>query len=104
MFFFTGSFLYRPGLANRCEEAGGVAADWCTSSSDTGTWLFVVGSLLYLIESLLSFASSAMKHKYGDEEVNQKEALLREGATGAGQHGMSLQPNVFDGREVIPGQ
>lgn len=78
MFFFSGSFLYRPGLANHCEDETGVAAKWCTSSADTGTWLYVIGSILFFIESILSFACSALKHKYGDKQLKIKQALLED--------------------------
>lgn len=69
--FVVGSFLYRPvfpacpalteryaGAAQAGQEEAQAA---CTSTGTYGTWLYIYGSSLYVLESLLNFASSAVK-------------------------------------------
>lgn len=68
LFFFTGSYLYRPGLADGCTvfEAKEQAAEGevpCVTASQTGTWLYVIGSLIFLLQSLLNLCSAITKHR-----------------------------------------
>jgi len=83
--FVAGSFMYRPITGSGCPDfnvryegeaqAGeAVAEHACETTGTFGTWLYIYGSILYLIESLLNFINSALKHKYvNDGKVGHKE-------------------------------
>lgn len=69
--FVVGSFLYRPVFpacpalteryAGEAQVGQAVAEQACESTGTYGTWLYIYGSTLYCLESLLMFAASAMK-------------------------------------------
>ena len=58
--FVSGSVLYRPGLATDCGAAAERAAI-CVDAVAQGTALYVIGSVLFLAQSLLNFASSIVR-------------------------------------------
>ena len=60
VFFCVGSFLYRPGLDTECNQRDD---NVCVSASLEGTWLYVVGSVLYLTQSCLNIVSARLKHR-----------------------------------------
>lgn len=60
VFFCVGSFLYRPGLDTECNERDD---NVCVSASLEGTWLYILGSLLYLAQSCLNIVSARLKHR-----------------------------------------
>lgn len=61
LFFFTGSFLYRPGLAKEC---GPDDPPNCAEPAKLGTTLYVIGSVLFWIEAAGAFVST---HARADE-------------------------------------
>lgn len=83
--FVAGSWMYRPAIGGACPDfteryegaaqAGEpVAERACESTGSFGTKLYIWGSLLYLIEALLGFTNSALKHQYLNEgKVGHKE-------------------------------
>jgi len=82
--FVAGSVMYRPILGGACAEftaryAGAaqagqtVAEHECESTGEYGTKLYIYGSALYLLEALLNFTNSALKHQYcNDDKVGHK--------------------------------
>jgi hypothetical protein len=83
--FVAGSWMYRPVIGGSCsdfqtayigqeQEGQVVAAHACESTGTFGTKLYIIGSALYLVEALLNFTNSALKHKYcNDGKVGHKE-------------------------------
>jgi len=93
--FVAGSWMYRPAIGSACpdfdpryegqaQEGEPVAEHACETTGAFGTKLYIIGSALYLVEALLNFTSSALKHKYCDdgkighkeEEVSDSELLM----------------------------
>lgn len=68
--FFAGSVLYRPELSNSCSSAT------CTSPTTLGTYFYILGSCLYLVEATSCFLTSALKHTFGDDQVKARDASL----------------------------
>lgn len=83
--FIAGSIMYRPILGSVCPDfdpryegaaqAGEpVAEHACETSGEMGTYLYIYGSILYLIEALLNFFNTAFKHlKCDSDKVGHKE-------------------------------
>lgn len=87
--FVAGSWMYRPVISSACpdyneryegaaQEGEIVAEHACETVGWFGTKLYIIGSTFYLIEALLNFTNSALKHKFcndgklGHKEVNEK--------------------------------
>merc|ERR1711865_871099 len=82
--FVCGSFLYRPVFpacpalteryAGAAQVGQEVAVEACESTADFGTRLYIVGSVMYVAESLLGFLCSVLKGQYqNDDKVGHKE-------------------------------
>lgn len=83
--FVAGSWMYRPVIGGSCpdfnaryegqaQEGEPVAEHACQSTGEFGTYLYIYGSVLYLLEAILNFTNSALKHKYcNDGKVGHKE-------------------------------
>jgi hypothetical protein len=95
LFFFTGSYLYRPGLGTGCtlseaEEQEAEGEVGCVTASQTGTWLYVLGSLVFVVQSLLNLLSAVIKHHEEDKVLRNPvliSALGRGGGKGGGGTG-----------------
>lgn len=75
MLFFTGSCLYRPELSNGCGTGavdGVEPAHECVNPATLGTYFYILGSALYLLEAFCGFASSALRHVHGDSQVSER--------------------------------
>jgi len=83
--FVAGSLMYRPGVGGSCADYNAryegaaqvgevAAAHACVSTGTFGTNLYIYGSVLYLIESLLGFVNSILKGSYlaDDDKVGHK--------------------------------
>merc|ERR1712070_840385 len=82
--FVAGSWMYRPVIGSACpdfnaryegeaQEGEIVAEHACETTGTFGTKLYIIGSAMYLIEALLNFVNSALKHKYcNDGKVGHK--------------------------------
>jgi len=86
--FVAGSWMYRPIIGGEdcadfnaryeggAQEGEPVAEHACQSVGSFGTQLYIIGSAMYLIEALLNFTNSALKHKFcNDGKVGNKEEL-----------------------------
>lgn len=85
--FVAGSWMYRPVIGGACgefepayigaEQEGEVVAQHaCESTGTFGTKLYIIGSAMYLVEALLNFTNSALKHKYcNDGKEGHKKVL-----------------------------
>lgn len=73
--FVAGSWMYRPVIGAACpdfnvryegeaQEGEPVAEHACETTGAFGTKLYIIGSAMYLIEAILNFTNSALKHKY----------------------------------------
>jgi len=65
-FFMCGSFLYRPAFQNKC------APETADTASNMGTSLYVLGSLIYLLQSLMVLGAAMIKH---DRVANERTPL-----------------------------
>jgi hypothetical protein len=96
--FVVGSVLFRPGLNDHCDPRsrheeligemgmGGHGADDnggvnCVNNFDQGTWLYVGGSLLFVVQSIAALLIVKIKHDYEMEEPDaglkvQRQQLL----------------------------
>jgi len=82
--FVAGSWMYRPAIGSACPDFSAryegeaqngeiVAEHACETTGMFGTKLYIIGSAMYLIEALLNFTNSALKHKYcNDGKVGHK--------------------------------
>merc|ERR1719453_2102305 len=80
--FVVGSFLYRPVFpacpalteryAGEAQAGQEVAEAACTSTGTAGTWLYIYGSVFYVLEALLNLVASALKHGSGSEKEGHK--------------------------------
>jgi hypothetical protein len=75
-FFVVGSFLYRPGLSKSCSETRIISAEaektgheMCIDSGKYGTWLYIYGSLLFLLETIFALIVLVIKHISHNEEI-----------------------------------
>jgi hypothetical protein len=68
--FVTGSFLYRPAFASRKHSAMVARFDTVTNN---GTILFLVGSLIYLSQSVLALIIGLVKHDLDDEALEAED-------------------------------
>lgn len=77
--FVAGSWMYRPAIGSACPEFDAryegaaqegeiVAEHACETTGMFGTKLYIIGSVMYLIEALLNFINSALKHKYCNDD------------------------------------
>ena len=73
--FVTGSYLFRPALATQCAERDGADTLPCTSSLRQGELLYVLGSLLFVVQSCLNVCACAVK--------DRASAMAKQGAAGA---------------------
>ena len=69
--FVTGSYLYRPALETDCAHRDDDAV--CISTLDQGTWLYVIGSCLYLAQSCLNLFSVVLKTRAVQEAAAEKQ-------------------------------
>lgn len=89
--FVAGSWMYRPIIGSACpdfnaryegeaQEGQIVAEHACETTGSFGTKLYIIGSAMYLIEALLNFINSALKHKYcNDGKLGHKEMPAESG-------------------------
>lgn len=76
--FVAGSFLYRPGFENHCEERGaeGAANEVCISTSFFGTKLYVVGSVFFLMQSVSVIINGFLRRNIPDHDPWDEEEPL----------------------------
>lgn len=67
--FLMGSYLYRPDLSNNTCKRGSNFG-FCTDVADSGTTLYIVGSILYTIDSSLAYVVTLMNCMASDDEVS----------------------------------
>lgn len=71
--FVTGSYLYRPALATKCAEHDD--DEVCVSSLPQGTWLYTIGSVLFLVQSFLNLRACVLKDRASAAAQAQKGSL-----------------------------
>jgi len=84
VFFILGSWLFSLDVEDGCDEylpaqlltanqTKARSGKWCVSIDDQGTWLFVIGSLLFLLQNGLNLAKLCVKHNSTYDEVDAGE-------------------------------
>ncbi|CAK0802734.1 unnamed protein product [Prorocentrum cordatum] len=59
--FVVGSFYFRPGGVIQCDD--GKIGRWCHCSTFTGAWCFIIGSILFVAQSVLGLLSAVITHR-----------------------------------------
>jgi len=84
--FVVGSYLYRPEFDTHCKDFQRVAedsfeAEWCLNTVTSGTWLYIVGSICYVVQGGLNLWKCCIKARAEDRAATNNLQLVGAGAS-----------------------
>lgn len=85
--FACGSFLYRPAFQKKCKDE----EDSFDSAMNNGTILYILGSLIFLIQSIMSLIAGVLKHDEEESSSDDIEDTLRHSKVASTQKRCSVQ-------------
>mmetsp|Transcript_8901 Transcript_8901/g.19583 ORF Transcript_8901/g.19583 Transcript_8901/m.19583 type:complete len:268 (+) Transcript_8901:76-879(+) len=79
VFFVVGSVLYRPAFNTHCDTAAELNKETCGSTTIFGTYCYIAGACMYVLQSILDLTCTVLKHKTAYQIADESESGLSDG-------------------------